>query len=126
MISFKLSGDFDSIEKFLKKTKNSNRTIESVLRKYGEIGVRELSSRTPVDTGETSKMWSFKIDRKEYGYSLAWFNTNIEDGIPIVILLQYGHASKNGSWVEGRDFVNQSILPVFENISNDLWKEVSE
>lgn len=124
MITIKASGSFDNIERFLKNAKKPS--LDSLLNLYAQRGVSKLSEATPKDSGETASKWSYVIEKKQSGYSISWHNSNIEDGVPIVILLQYGHSTKNGSWVEGRDFINPAMKPIFDELSNDLWKEVTQ
>lgn len=124
MISFKQKGNFDKTIKYLM---NCNETIKfKNLDRYGIEGVNALSSATPVDTGKTSNSWSYEIKRERDKVSISFLNSNIQNGVPIAIILQYGHGTRNGGWVEGRDYINPAIQPVFDKIANNAWKEVTK
>lgn len=124
MITVKHKGDFSKINKYLMRTKKGI-NVRS-LDKYGLEGVRALSSATPVDTGLTAASWYYEIEDKNGIVRLSFCNSNIQRGVPIAIILQYGHATRNGGWVEGRDYINPAIQPIFDNILKNAWKEVSE
>ena len=124
MITFKHTGDFSKADKFLKKAKNAVRIDD--LDKYGQEGVNALSSATPVETGTTARSWRYEIVRKDGSVSINFLNTNIQNGVPIAIILQYGHATRNGGWVEGRDYINPAIQPIFDRIANNAWREVTK
>lgn len=94
------------------------------LESYGRRCVSALKDATPIDSGKTAESWSYKIIRKKDSYILQLHNSNIQDGVNIAIILQYGHATKNGSWIEGRNYINPEILPLFENLSREAWEEV--
>lgn len=123
MITFKHKGDFSKADKFLKNAKNAARIGD--LDKYGQEGVNALSSATPVETGTTARSWRYEIVRKDGSVSINFLNTNIQNGVPIAIILQYGHATRNGGWVEGRDYINPAIRPIFDRIANNAWREVT-
>jgi len=123
MIKVTQSGNFNSAEKFLKK--NRDTIILSVLNKYGALGVRSLAVGTPTSTGATAESWFYQIEKKNEQYLLSWHNTHMAGGIPVVILLQYGHATRNGGYVQGIDFINPAIRPVMEQIATDAWKEIT-
>lgn len=122
MITFKQKGDFSRLTRFLERAKNSIDT--GTLDKYGREGVRALASATPKDTGKTAASWTYRIIQKENGVSISFENTNIQNGVPIAIILQYGHATKNGGWVQGRDYINPAVRPIFDNIAQEAWREV--
>lgn len=123
MITFRQKGDFSKLDKYLKK---AERGIDiSILDQYGKAGVDALASATPKDTGLTSRSWTYTIDNKPGSISISFHNSNFNDGVPIAIILQYGHATRNGGWVEGVDYINPAIRPVFEELSKKAWKEVS-
>lgn len=122
MVTIRQKGNFDKTEKFLKK-KFSNRTI---FEKYGEEGVRALSAATPVDTGLTASSWYYKVVEKKGSSSIEFYNSNINDGVPIAIIIQYGHGTGNGGWVEGKDYINPAIQPIFEKIKDEIWREVTK
>ena len=124
MITFKHKGDFSKADKFLKNAKNAARIGD--LDKYGQEGVNALSSATPVETGTTARSWRYEIVRKDGSVSINFLNTNIQNGVPIAIILQYGHATRNGGWVEGRDYINPAIRPIFDRIANNAWREVTK
>jgi len=122
MIKFRQKGDFSKVTKFLEKTKKAIRFDE--LDKYGREGVAALSSATPIDSGITANSWYYKIERSHGSATIAFFNSNINKGVPIAIILQYGHGTRNGGWVQGRDYINPAIQPVFDKIADTAWKEV--
>lgn len=122
MIRIKQSGSFSNAEKFLKKL--SKKVSDKTLKKYGEAGVAALSAATPVDTGLTASSWYYEIVRTKTGLTIEFHNSNVQRGVPIAIILQYGHATRNGGWVEGIDYINPALKPVFDKMASDLWKEV--
>lgn len=124
MIVVETSGTFSRTESWLGKM--SNLTIERELAKYGEMGVRALSSATPVDSGETARSWGYKISRTGRAWTLAWTNTNTANGVPIAILLQYGHGTGTGGYVQGRDYINPAIKPVMDRIAAEVWRTVTK
>lgn len=124
MITFKQKGDFSKLTTFLEKIK---KTVNlSFLDKYGRIGVSALSSATPIDEGKTADSWYYTIKNQNGVISLNFCNSNIVDGVPIAIILQYGHATGTGGWVEGRDYINPAIRPIFDEILDKCWKEVTK
>lgn len=124
MISFRQKGDFSKLTHFLEKSKNAVHLGD--LDKYGREGVAALSSATPMDTGVTANSWYYKIVNKNGSATISFYNSNIQNGVPIAIILQYGHGTRNGGWVEGRDYINPSIQPIFDRIANDAWREVTK
>lgn len=123
MIEFRQEGDFSRLTGFLERCKNVFHSGE--LDKYGREGVEALSSATPRDTGETAASWSYHIERKEGSASIVFTNSKITDiGTPVAILIQYGHGTKNGGYVEGIDYINPALRPVFEKMANQAWTEV--
>lgn len=94
--------------------------------KYGKAGVEALSSSTPHDTGNTAGLWNYKIENRKGSAKISFYNSNIQNGCPIAIILQYGHGTRNGGWVEGRDYINPAIRPIFDAIVNDVWREVTK
>lgn len=122
MISFRQKGDFRKTEKFLKKSFGKN--YKQVLSYYGQLGVDYLSAATPVESGETAISWDYKIIQNESSISVEWHNYNINKGVNIAIILQYGHATRNGGWVEGRDYINPALRPIFDDMADAAWKEV--
>ena len=124
MISFRQKGDFSKLTNFLERAKETVHLGD--LNKYGRQGVAALASATPVDTGKTASSWSYKIENNNGSVSISFENSNIQDGVPIAIILQYGHGTRNGGWVEGRDYINPAIQPIFDQIVNEAWKEVTK
>lgn len=124
MITFKSKGNFSKTTLFLKKAKNAVNT--SMLKKYGDAGVAALASATPVDTGLTAKSWYYKIEETNGQVAISFHNSNIQNGVPIAIILQYGHGTGTGGWVQGRDYINPAIQPIFDKIVNDAWREVTK
>ena len=124
MISFRQKGDFSKLSSYLKRAKEAAKL--GVLDKYGAQGVAALSSATPVDTGLTANSWSYKIERGNGSVSIVFNNSNIQNGIHIAIILQYGHGTGTGGWVEGRDYINPAIQPVFDQIAESAWEEVTK
>lgn len=124
MISFRQKGDFSKLSSYLERSKEAAKL--GVLDKYGAQGVAALSSATPVDTGLTAKSWSYKIERGNGSVSIVFNNSNIQNGVPIAIILQYGHGTGTGGWVEGRDYINPAIQPVFDQIAESAWEEVTK
>lgn len=123
MIVFRQKGDFSRATKYFKKAQRAANAAD--LDKYGQAGVNALSSATPVDTGSTANSWYYKIERSRDTTSITFHNSNIQNGVPIAIILQYGHGTGNGGWVQGRDYINPAIRPIFDKITNDAWREVT-
>lgn len=124
MIRFRQKGDFSKLTGFLEKVKDVVKIGD--LNKYGREGVAALSSATPVDTGKTADSWYYEIKNQNGSATISFFNSNIQEGVPIAIILQYGHGTRNGGWVQGRDYINPAIRPIFDKISDDAWKEVKK
>lgn len=124
MITFRHKGDFSKATSYLEKMKEIFH--KGLLDKYGQAGVAALASATPVDTGLTASSWSYKIENKNGSASIVFYNTNIQNGVPIAIILQYGHGTRNGGWVQGRDYINPAIQPLFDRIADEAWKEVTK
>ena len=124
MISFRQKGDFSKLTSFLEKAKESVKIGD--LDKYGREGVAALSSATPIDSGKTANSWSYEITNKNGSVTISFNNSNIQNGVPIAIILQYGHGTKNGGWVQGRDYINPAIQPVFDEIVDKAWREVTK
>lgn len=96
------------------------------LEKYGQEGVNALSSATPVDSGETANSWAYQVKQSRGSFSITWINKNIVNGVPIAIVLQYGHGTRNGGYVQGRDYINPAIQPIFDKIADKAWGEVTK
>ena len=124
MISFEHKGDFKKTLTFLERA--SRLSVDSVLHRYGREGVNALSQATPVNTGQTAGSWNYEIENVNGSYSIYWTNSNQTSGVPIVILLQYGHGTRGGGYVQGRDFINPAIKPIFDNIADKVWREVTK
>lgn len=122
MISFEQKGDFSKLTSFLNNLKGVFGLSD--LDKYGKRGVDALASATPYDTGNTAGAWYYKINREGNSVSIEFCNRNVNQGVPIAIILQYGHGTGTGGWIEGRDYINPTIQPIFDEILNDVWKEV--
>ena len=123
MISFRQKGDFSKLTRYLEKVKEVVHVGD--LDKYGREGVAALASATPVDSGNTANSWYYKIENKKESAAITFYNSNIQNGVPIAIILQYGHGTRNGCWVQGRDYINPAIQPIFDKIAESAWKEVS-
>lgn len=124
MIKFRHKGNFSKATSFLERVKQAIRL--GLLDRYGRAGVRALASATPVDSGLTASSWYYKIENKKGIVSISFCNSNIQNGVPIAIILQYGHGTRNGGWVQGRDYINPAIQPIFDNIVKEAWKEVTK
>ena len=130
MISFKQKGPkWSKTFKFLDNI--LNKKYINILDKYAKLGLIELENATPVDTGKTKNSWyydiSYKVNERGYKeYSITWFNKNVIDGANVAVLLQYGHATRSGSYVEGIDYINPALEPIFEKFANAAWEEVNK
>lgn len=122
MIAFTHEGDFDKTIKFLKHITDND--IANILQQYAQQGIDALASATPIDTGLTALSWGYEIVRTKNSIIIHWTNDNIVDGIPISVILQYGHGTRNGGYVQGRDYINPAIRPVFDQIAEAAWREV--
>jgi hypothetical protein len=123
MLKITHKGDFSKTIKYMSNVKNV--IARANLDKYGERGVNALKAATPVDTGLTRDSWYYEIRTGKNKTILSFKNSNIQNGVPIAIILQYGHGTRNGGWVEGRDYINPAIQPIFDSITNDAWEEVT-
>ena len=124
MISFRQKGDFSKLDRYLERVRETIRHID--LDKYGRAGGAALSSATPVDSGLTANSWYYKIENSNGRLSITFYNSNIQNGVPIAIILQYGHGTGTGGWVEGRDYINPAAQPIFDQIVKDAWEEVTK
>ena len=124
MIKFSQKGDFKKSIIYMEKLKEAIRL--STFDKYGREGVNALSSATPVDSGKTASSWYYEIQRTKDTLSITFYNSNINKGVPIAIILQYGHGTGTGGWVEGRDYINPAIQPIFDKMAEEAWKEVTK
>ena len=124
MVRFRQKGDFSKLSRFLERAKEAVKLGD--LDKYGREGVKALRSATPMDSGLTAESWYYKINRREGSVSISFHNSNRNKGVLIAIILQYGHGTGTGGWVEGQDYINPSIKPLFNKIAEDAWKEVTK
>ena len=124
MISFRQKGDFSNTMQFLVKAKKGVKLSD--LDKYGREGVAALASATPVDTGETANSWYYEIVHENGTIAITFNNSHIQNGVPIAVILQYGHGTGTGGWVEGRDYINPAIQPLFDKIAENAWREVTK
>lgn len=123
MFRFRQRGDFSKTEKFLKKS--FGRDYLDVLEKYAQKGVEALSAATPVDTGLTAISWGYEIIQNNSTISIIWKNLNEHNGVNIAIILQYGHGTRNGGYVQGRDYINPALKDIFDKMADAAWKEVT-
>lgn len=124
MIRFRQKGDFSKITGFLEQAKESVRLGD--LDKYGKEGVAALSSATPVDSGATASSWYYKIQNEKGSVTIGFYNSNVNDGVLIAIILQCGHGTRTGGWVQGRDYINPAIQSLFDKIAESAWREVTK
>ena len=122
MITFRQKGDFKTLNGYLERLKEGLRL--SILNRYGEEGVQALANATPKDTGLTASSWQYRIVHGKDSVSITFDNTNIQNGVPIAIILQYGHATRNGGYVQGIDYINPAVRPIFERLAEESWEEV--
>lgn len=123
MITFRQKGDFSKLTRYLERLKEAIRL--GILDKYGRQGVEALSSATPVESGATANAWYYEIEHKNDSATIAFYNSNVNKGVPIAVILQYGHGTGTGGWVEGRDYINPAIQPIFDAIADEAWREVT-
>lgn len=122
MITFVSHGDFSKTYKFLRRSNEFH--VRDVLDKYGQLGVEALSRSTPKDSGKTAESWSYEVHTTRGKDSIYWTNSNINEGVPIAIILRYGHGTGTGGYVEGRDYISPAILPIFDEMADSVWKEL--
>lgn len=120
--SFKHTGDFSKTLKFLNSI--TNKEYLNNLNQYGQMGVTALAEATPKDTGETAASWDYTIELQNGRMTITWFNRNVVRGINIAIILNYGHGTGRGTYVQGRHYISPAIQPIFDKIADDVWKEV--
>lgn len=121
-LSITQKGDFSKTVNFLTKAQKTK--YWDILHRYGKEGVLQLSMATPVDTHNTASSWYYEIIEDRNSFTLQWSNSNIKDGVPIVILLQYGHGTKDGGYIVGRNFINPVMKPIFDRLGEEMWREV--
>lgn len=124
MLRIKQKGDFSKATHYFQKIGKAAKKVD--LTKYGERGIDALSRETPVKTGVTASSWYYEITKENGMMKIAFCNSHIQNGVPIAIILQYGHGTRNGGWVQGRDYINPAIQPIFDDIVKDAWREVTK
>lgn len=124
MIRFRQKGDFSKLTRFLERAREGLHVGD--LDKYGREGVAALSSATPVDSGLTASSWYYEITNTKGSARITFYNSNVQNGVPIAIILQYGHGTGTGGWVEGRDYINPAVQPLFDKIAESAWREVTK
>ena len=122
MLKIKHKGNFSKTTKFLHHVLRFD--YKTILNRYGKMGVEALAEATPRDTGRTAEAWKYDIEESSNGVSIVWSNENINDGVNIAVILQYGHGTNNGGYVVGRDYINPALQPVFDKMANTVWKEL--
>ena len=124
IIRMSTKGDFKKANSFFEKLKETIKLGD--LDKYGRQGVEALKANTPKDTGLTANSWYYEIEHKRDRVTISWFNSNVVEYVNIAVILQFGHFTKSGSWVEGRDYINPAMQPIFDEIADSAWKEVTK
>ena len=124
MISFRQRGDFSKLTRYLERAKEAAKI--GILDKYGKEGVAALASATPTETGKTANSWYYEVENQNGSAKITFNNSNINKGVPIAIILQYGHGTGTGGWVQGRDYINPAVQPLFDRIAEEAWKEVTK
>lgn len=124
MITFRQKGDFSKLTRYLERVKESVKLGN--LDKYGREGVAALASATPIESGKTASSWYYEIENSNGSATISFYNSNVNNGVPIAIILQYGHGTGTGGWVQGRDYINPAIQPVFDRIAEEAWREVTK
>lgn len=122
-LSVSSSGSFSKLESFLKRDTASN--LKQSMHRFGQKGVDALAASTPVESGETRAAWRYEIKKGRKVSSITWFNDHVNEEVNIAVILQYGHATGNGGWVEGRDYINPALRPIFDGFAAELWMEVT-
>lgn len=122
-ITFESTGDFNNTKRWLKKMSTSE--IYDVLGRYGDVGVSALAGATPRDSGTTATSWSYEIKKSHGTWSIIWSNSNVVSGVPIAVIIQVGHGTGTGGYVQGRDYINPALKPVFDQMVAQAWREVN-
>lgn len=122
-ITFSSKGDFKNTDRFL--TRMSKADFDAAIDQYARQGVSALAAATPIDSGETANAWDYTVQKSKNSFSIIWTNSHIDDGVPIAIILQYGHGTGTGGYVQGRDYINPAIRPIFDSIAENVWKVVT-
>ena len=123
MIRFRQKGDFRKATRYFERLREIVHL--GTLDKYGREGVAALASATPVESGKTASSWYYEITNNGQTAKISFYNSNVNKGVPIAIIIQYGHGTRNGGWVEGRDYINPAIQPIFDRIAEAIWREVT-
>lgn len=123
-ITFKHKGNFEKTTKFLQRAKK--REFYKNLEQYGERGVEALRTATPIDTGETSRSWHYRIENTRDSVAIVWYNTNVNQGVNIALMIQYGHGTPSGKYIRGKNYIKPAIRPIFQDIEDGVWKEVTK
>lgn len=123
LIKFKQKGDFSKLTNYFERAKEIFKVGD--LDKYGRMGVKALEDATPRDTGKTASSWYYEIKNQNGKATISFHNSNVENNVSIAVILQYGHGTRNGGWVEGRDYINPAVQPVFDDIADKAWKEAT-
>ena len=124
LVKFRHKGNFENTRRFFMRIRHGD--IFNVLDRYARDGVQALAGATPVDTGDSAGSWGYNIIIRKDGARIEWTNSNMAGRVPVVILIQYGHATRGGTFVQGRDFINPTMRPIFQNMADGIWKEVSD
>lgn len=124
MVTFKLKNNFEKTSRYFKKLQSKD--FRSLLEQYAKEGVDALAAATPIDSGKTASCWGYEISVNNNGIKISWTNSNVNKGVQIAIILQYGHGTGTGGYVAGRDYINPAIRPVFDRISEAVAKELRE
>jgi hypothetical protein len=124
MITFRQKGDFSKLTRYLERVKEAVKLGN--LDKYGREGVAALASATPIESGKTASSWYYEIENSNGSAIISFYNSNVNKGVPIAIILQYGHGTGTGGWVQGRDYINPAIQPVFDRIAEEAWREATK
>lgn len=124
MFSFTQRGDWEKTRRYLERV--SKLRLAGILNKYGQLGVVALANATPVESGLTAASWSYEVETSGAYSRIIWKNSHVNSGVPIAIILQYGHGTGTGGYVQGRDYINPAIKPVFDKIEAEVWKEVTK
>lgn len=122
VVMFRQKGDFRRTSDFLKRVNRLN--LDAILNQYGQEGVEALRAATPKDTGITANSWNYAVHKGTGSITITWSNSNIVDGVPIAVILQYGHGTRNGGYVQGTDYINPAMKPIFDKIAQRAWEEV--
>lgn len=122
-ITFESSGSFKNTESFLTNAPHVN--VRAVLESCGQAGVRALSAATPQETGTAARSWYYEVKRTRGGWTVTWSNSDVENGFPVAVMLQYGHGTGSGGYVQGKNYINPALKPIFDEIADKAWKAVT-